>query len=252
MPEPASQQPFVPTQGSGLRRLIKAFRARPDLGQVGVAVLVGAVGFAAVVHVRVDEESALDGARRADLVQIWQELQRRSDRLEIELSELRTARLDLITAQDSEQAALEQARARQDQLAVLAGTIAASGPGIVTRISQISEKQTPASTLLTVVQAMREGGAEAIEIAGGNDEVVRIGVNSYFLDVDSRAAEVDGARLELPFVLTAIGEPGALEASLTFAGSVEFQAIDRHDEISIDAVREPSENEYARPATDDD
>jgi uncharacterized protein YlxW (UPF0749 family) len=252
MPEPANHQRFVPTQRSGLRRLIKAFRARPDLGQVGVAVLVGAVGFAAVVHVRVDEDTALDGARRADLAQIWQELQRRSDRLESEISELGEARLDLLTAQDSEQAALEQARTRQGQLAVLAGTVPASGPGIVTRISEIAERQTTASTLLTVVQALREGGAEAIEIKGGNDEVVRIGVDSYFLVAEGDAAEVDGVRVELPFVLTAIGEPVALEASVTFASSVEYETLDQHDDITIDAVREPPKNEYARPATDDD
>jgi uncharacterized protein YlxW (UPF0749 family) len=262
MPEPSSNQSsgseparFVPAQKSGLHRLMKAMRAKPDLGQVGVAVLVGALGFTAVVQVRTDDDELLERARRADLIEIFGDLQNRSERLETEIRDLQVARSELLSGEASEQAAREQAASRQGQLGVLAGTAPAQGPGIIMTIPDISQGKSPASTLLSVVQELRVAGAEAIQISGGNNEVVRVGVNTYFLEAgsDFRSVDVDGTHLTLPFVVTALGDAPALEGSMLFAGGVTDHAtVEEYGELSIDVVRERAENQYARPAVEDE
>lgn len=241
--------PFVPAAPSGLQRMIRALSARPDFGQVAVAVLVGALGFAAVVQVRIDDEDLLNRARRTDLIEIFGGLQQRSERLEDQIGELQAARSDLLSGEASEQAALEQAANRQRQLAVLAGTAPASGPGIEVTITGV---QTPATSMLSAVQELRVAGAEAIQIEGGNGAAVRVGVDTYFLDrTDPRSVDIDGVRLTLPFVITAIGEPSALEGAMAFPGGLTENAIiEQRERVTVDVLRDPTSPEYAQPAAD--
>lgn len=115
---------------------MRAARARPDLGQVAVAVLVGLLGFTAVLQVRGDDEDLLSRARRADLIQILDGLTVRGDQLERQIADLEADRRELVSGADSEQASLEQTATLARQLAVLAGTAAATGPGIVVKIGR--------------------------------------------------------------------------------------------------------------------
>jgi uncharacterized protein YlxW (UPF0749 family) len=249
---PEASKPFVPARRSGLKRLWKALKAKPDLGQVWVAVLIGALGFTAVVQVRIDDDELLERARRADLIEIFSDLQNRSNRLESEIRDLQTVRSELLSGEASEQAAREQAVARQGQLGVLAGTLPAQGPGIVVSIPQI-DSSSAAVALLSMVQELRVAGAEAIQVAGGNGETVRVGVNTYFIDADQPdTIEIDGKQLTLPVVITALGESRALAGSMSFGGSApESATVEEYGELTIDVVREPLDSEYARPAEDD-
>ena len=151
---PAAEEPtrrFVPTAPTGMHRLGKAMRARPDLGQVGVAVLVGLLGFAAAVQVRADDEDLLNRARRGDLFLILDGLTARGDQLEEQIAQLETDRRELLSGADSEAAALEQTAALAQQLAVLAGTVGATGPGITVTILD-PEGQVGARTMYSSVQ----------------------------------------------------------------------------------------------------
>lgn len=243
--------PFGLPPDSGLARLLKTLRTKPDVGQLGVGVLIAALGFAAVEQVQLEQEDLLEGARRSDLIEIFSSLQEQSDRLEEQARELRDTRRDLLSDEESEQTALEQARARQQEFGLLAGLQEASGPGIIIRVPEAT-----ASDLVTAVQELRVAGAEAIQIRGTTGKLVRVGVDTYFLDIEggTPAVSVGGEELTFPIDIRAIGDPAALEEIQLFLTDevAESWTITQHDVVDIDAVREPDTNEYARPAPDEE
>ncbi|MGH8822943.1 MAG: DUF881 domain-containing protein [Jiangellaceae bacterium] len=253
---PASR--FVPSPPSGMHRLIRAMQARPDLGQVAVAGLVGLLGFTAVLQVRGDDEDLLNRARRADLIQILDGLTVRGDQLERQISELEADRRELASGADTDQASLEQTATLARQLAVLAGTAAATGPGIVVTVNDPGGS-VPARALFSAIQELRSAGAEAIEIAGADDQQVRVVASTYVVD-DGAGIEIDGVHLEPAYQLTAIGEPQALTEAMNFPqGLVDTVTdnggrviVDQRDEVTVDAVHESTPAEYADPAPDDD
>jgi uncharacterized protein YlxW (UPF0749 family) len=255
--KPAMPRRFVPTAPTGLQRLGKALRARPDLGQVGVALLVGLLGFAAAVQVRADDEDLLNRARRGDLFLILDGLTARSDQLREQIAALEADRRELLSGADSEQAALEQTAALAQQLAVLAGTAGATGPGIVVTIMDPAGEVDP-RTMYSSVQELRSAGAEAIALSGADGTQVRVVASTYFID-DGQGIEVDGVHLEAPYRFTAIGDPETLAEAMEFPqGVVDAVTSDggtanvvQYDELSIDVVHEAPPPQYASPAPED-
>jgi uncharacterized protein YlxW (UPF0749 family) len=256
-PRTESPRRFVPTAPTGLQRLGRALRARPDLGQLGVGVLVGLLGFAAAVQVRADDEDLLSRARRGDLFQILDGLTARGDQLEEQIAALESDRRELLSGADSEEAALEQTAALARQLAVLAGTVEVTGPGVVVTIMDPAG-EVDARTMYSAVQELRSAGAEAIELSGANEAQVRVIASTYFID-DGEGIEVDGMHLEPPYRFTAIGDPETLAEAMEFPqGVVDAVTSDggtanvsQHDELVIDVVRQASQPQYASPAPDD-
>jgi len=233
-------------------------RARPDLGQGAVAILVGLLGFTAVLQVRGEDEDLLNRARRADLIQILDGLTVRGDQLERQVAELEADRRELASGADSEQASLEQTATLARQLAVLAGTAAATGPGIVVTVNDPAGSL-PARALFSAVQELRSAGAEAIEIAGADDQQARVVASTYVVD-DGSGVEVDGVHLEAPYRFTVIGEPQALTEAMNFPqGLVDTVTegggrvtVTQDDEVVVDAVHESTPAEYAVPAPEED
>lgn len=266
---PAAPQPFVPGTGrftpaapSGTKRLWNAVRQRPDGGQVLVAVLVALLGFGAVLQVRADDDDALANARRDDLVQILDGLRRQADRLDDHVAELESDRRDLVSGADTEAAALEQAEERARSTGVLAGTIAASGPGIIMTISD-PDHDVNAYTMLRAINELRVAGAEAIQMrGGGNDAAVRVVASTSFENPSSDVLTVGGVELEPPYEIVAIGEPGELSGSMMFANGVVASiegddeggaqaTVDEYDDLTVDVLHEPQAPQYARPAPED-
>lgn len=257
---PDDPQPrFTPTTPSGLERLWKAFKKRPDLGQVGVAVLVGLFAFGAVLQVRGDEEDALSQARRGELVQILDGLNRQGDRLEDQITELEADREELLTGADTEQAAAEQAKERARQLSILTGSAPATGPGITITIDDPDHNVT-AVTFLSAVQELRDTGAEAIQIEGGpRGTAVRIVADSYFLDSNS-GITISEVPLEPPYKITAIGDANTLASAMGFPGGVieKFEengaevTVTESDELTVDALHDSEPPKYAQPAPEED
>ncbi|MGH8827762.1 MAG: DUF881 domain-containing protein [Jiangellaceae bacterium] len=256
MPEDTPPR-FTPTAPSGLQRLWKALKQRPDVGQVVVGVLVGLLAFGAVLQVRGDEEDALSQARRNELFQILDGLTRQGERLEDQVAELETNRQELLTGADTEQAAVEQAKERARQLSILTGSAPATGPGIDISISD-PQRNVTAVTFLSAVQELRDTGAEAIQIEGGRDTAVRIVAGSYFLDSDS-GVTVSGVPLEPPYNIVAIGDAGTLASAMGFPGGVteKFEedggevTVTEHDEVTVDALHDSTPPEYAQPAPEE-
>jgi len=234
---------------SGRQRLVAAvWPPRVTRAQLIVAVLLFVLGLGLAIQVRSNsDESALRGARQEDLVRILDELDNRTQRLEDEKQRLEDQRTELENSSDQAEEARKQTQQKEQQLGILAGTVAAQGPGITLTI------QDPAQTvdsdkLLDTIQELRAAGAEAIQVNG-----TRV-VASTFFSGTAGAIEVDGKRITAPYTFEVIGEPQDLEPALNIPGGVvqtleKEQAtavVERSEKIIVDALRPAERPDYAR------
>lgn len=255
-PRPADDQSSAAAPGPrALRGLLRPRLRRVDLG---VGVLLAVLGFALVVQVRSTQaDGLLASARQGDLVQILDELSNRSDRLRQEVSSLTVAQQRLSSGSGADQAALAEARSRTSLLGVLAGTVPASGPGVVVRITD-PKTQVSASLLLNALEELRDAGAEAVQIEGtgasGRSVQVRVVASSFLVDTRSGIA-VDGVDLTAPYRFVVVGEPGTLAGAMAIPGGIEdavrqqggSAVVSRPDKVVVGALRVLDKPRYARP-----
>ncbi|WP_053170943.1 DUF881 domain-containing protein [Streptomyces sp. SBT349] len=248
--EPAADGPGRPTGRAALRAAL--WPPRAARGQVVAAVLLFVLGLGLAIQVRAagSEETALRGARQEDLVRILSDMEDRTARLEAEKADLEEQRTELETSSDQAEEARRQTEERERQLGILAGTLAAEGPGITLRIEDpLSAVQ--ADMLLDAVQELRAAGAEAMQI---ND--VRIVAATSFTD-DNGGVHVDGRPVRAPFRIRAIGRPQDLEPALNIPGGVvqsleNEQAtvvIERPETVTVDALRSAEQPDYAQSSS---
>ncbi|WP_338315269.1 DUF881 domain-containing protein [Streptomyces bohaiensis] len=219
--------------------------------QLIVAALLFVLGLGLAVQIRAaGEDGALRGARPEDLVRILSDLDERTKRLDEERGTLERQRTELESSSDQAEEARRQNRERELQLGVLAGTVAATGPGIEVRISD-PQQAVGADRLLDAVQELRAAGAEALQING-----VRVVASTSFVD-DADRVLVDGEPVERPFRVDVIGRPQDLEPALNIPGGV-VQSLDkegatvtvnRPDEVTVDALRSAEPPDYAQSSS---
>jgi uncharacterized protein YlxW (UPF0749 family) len=244
--EPEASQAEVPT---GRQRLGAAvWPPRVTRAQLIVAVLLFVLGLGLAIQVRSNsDESALRGARQEDLVRILDELDNRTQRLEDEKQRLEDQRTELENSSDQAEEARKQTQQKEQQLGILAGTVAAQGPGITLTIQDPSGT-VESDMLLDTIQELRAAGAEAVQVNG-----TRVVANTFF----SGAAgdiEVDGKRITAPYTFKVIGKPQDLEPALNIPGGVvqtleKEQAtatVERSEKIIVDALRPAERPDYAR------
>ncbi|MGK5631234.1 DUF881 domain-containing protein [Streptomyces sp. URMC 123] len=241
-----------PAQLTGRERLRAGlWPPRITRAQLTFAILLFVLGLGLAIQVRSTSDSgALRGARQEDLVRILDELDDRSQRLEDEKRRLEDQRRELETSSDQAEEARKQTVQREQQLGILAGTIAAQGPGITITVSDTAGKVT-ANKLLDAIQELRAAGAEAIQI---ND--VRVVANTYFEDVGG-GVRIDGKKVSQPFRFKVIGKPQDLEPALHIPGGVvqtleKEQAtvtVARAEKIIVDALRPGERPDYARSSS---
>ena len=122
------------------------------------------LGFGLALQVRSTEQTdGLSTARESDLVRILDDLTSRNERLAAEQRDLQATRDRLASGGDTSTTALQEARLRAQTLGILAGTLAAQGPGVVLTVTDPTGK-IDAATLLDVVEELRDAGAEAIQV----------------------------------------------------------------------------------------
>jgi uncharacterized protein YlxW (UPF0749 family) len=250
-PPTTDPAPTVTESPQGIHKLIAMVRSRPGRGKIIAGVLLAILGFGAVAQGRaVSEPNDYAGARRGDLIQLLDSLDAARDRAEEDIRRLEAERLQLQNSSTRTQAALRGAREEASALAILSGTVGATGPGIVIRIDDPSG-QVSAATLLNVIEELRDAGAEAIEI---NDSA-RVVAQTYLAD-HTDGVSVDGTVVSPPFIIDAIGSPHTLSEAVEFpggvadiveglGGSVQVEERDTVDVTSLAVRREP---EYAQPA----
>jgi uncharacterized protein YlxW (UPF0749 family) len=248
--EPAGEQEPGLT---GRQRLAQGlWPPRVTRAQLIVAVLLFGLGFGLAVQVasNSDGDSALRGARQEDLVLILDELDDRTQRLEDEKAGLETQRDELENSSDQAEEARKQTLEKERQLGILAGTVAAQGPGITMTIDD-TKGTVEADMLLDAIQELRAAGAEAIQVNG-----VRV-VAGTFLTDSGKSVSVDGNKINAPYRFKVIGKPQDLEPALNIPGGVvqtleKEQAtvtVERSAKIVVDALRAAKQPDYARSSS---
>jgi uncharacterized protein YlxW (UPF0749 family) len=220
--------------------------------QVLIGVILAVLGFALVTQLRAAQHSErFASARQEDLVRILDDLTARGERLRTEIQDLERTRERLSGGAGQDAAALAESRRRQDVLRILAGTVAAAGPGVVVTIKD-PEHAVTSDVLLDTMQELRDAGAEALQV---ND--VRLTAASWFSDADD-AVVADGATLRAPYVFTAIGDPHTLADAMAIPGGVVDSVSGRsgattdvveRSRVVVDALRALSTPRYARAAS---
>jgi len=242
----------TPAQARARLRTTLSWRARP--GTTVTTVLFVLVGFVAAVQLA-SPDDGLDRASRTDLVQILSSLDTRAAQLEEEVSQLEQTRAELVAGAGTSEAARAEAEARLQTLGILAGTLAAEGPGVELVVSDPAGT-VDASTMLSVVQELRDARAEAVQIEGSPDRSVRVVASTAFVDVPTGGVSVGGVTLGPPYRVLAIGDPDTLGPALRIPGgavtSLETSGASvsiRDDSVVVvDALLEPTTPSYARPA----
>ncbi|GAA4666934.1 DUF881 domain-containing protein [Streptomyces chumphonensis] len=221
---------------------------RLNRNQLIAAALLFVLGLGLAIQVRsTSEDSALRGARQEDLVRILDELDDRTTRLEDEKQRLETQRSELENSSDQAEEARQQREERERQLGILAGTVAAQGPGIEVRISGPADV-VEADRLLDAIQELRAAGAEAMQI---ND--VRVVADTYFTNAEG-GVNIDGQSVSPPYVFEVIGRPQDLEPALNIPGGVVQSlqgdgatvTITPSDTVVVDALRSAQRPDYAQ------
>lgn len=213
-PEPETADENVETPPSGRRRLVEGlWPPRVSRAQLIVAVLLFGLGFGLAVQVasNSDGDSALRGARQEDLVRILDELDSRTQRLEDEKQGLEDQRTELENSSNQAEEARKQTVEKQKQLGILAGTVAAQGPGITLTIDD-AKGTVKADMLLDAIQELRAAGAEAIQVNG-----VRVVAGTYLAD-SGGGVKVDGNKITQPYRFKVIGKPQDLEPAAEHSG----------------------------------
>ncbi|GFE26360.1 DUF881 domain-containing protein [Streptomyces nigrescens] len=234
---------------TGRERLVASlWPPRLTRAQLIVALLLFILGLGLAIQVRsTSDSSALRGARQEDLVRILDELDNRSQRLTDEQRRLEGQKTELANSSDQAEEARKQTVEKEQQLGVLAGTVAAQGPGINLTIDDPTHS-VEADKLLDTIQELRAAGAEAIQV---ND--VRVVADSSLSDVRG-GVEIDGKSVMQPFRFKVIGKPEDLEPALNIPGGVvqtleKEQAkvsVTREEKIIVNALREAKRPDYAR------
>ena len=261
-PEPAAPVPGPPRPGArsrrpGLRRLWASL-VHPGRGQVIAAVILFVVGMGGVVQIRLNAaDDTYTSARREDLVSLLDGLGSESRRLESELAELQRTQAELRSGADSQRVAREEAQRRAGELAILAGTAPAEGPGIRLRITDPAGK-VGADLLLDAVEEMRDAGAEVIEI----NDTVRVVGSTWFgtgaPGLGGSGLVVDGVPVARPITFDVIGDPHSLEEAARFRGGLVSEItspdvggqvqVDQQDRVLVSSLHASRENQYAQPA----
>jgi uncharacterized protein YlxW (UPF0749 family) len=238
---------------TGRQRLLAGlWPPRLTRAQLIVAVLLFVLGLGLAIQVRSTSDSggALRGARQEDLVRILTEVDNRTQRLDDEKRGLESQRSELETSSDQAAEALKQTQQKARELGVLAGTVAAQGPGITLTVTD-PHGSVEADSLLDTIQELRAAGAEAIQING-----VRVVADTYFTQATDGVL-IDGHKVSQPYVFKVIGNPQDLEPALNIPGGVvqtleKEQAtaeVVRAQKIIVDALRPSKQPDYARSSS---
>ena len=240
-PESPDQQRLV------WRRLGDSLRPQATTAQVIVGLLCLLLGLSIAAQVRQGEDS-LEGASQQELVRLLDESGRHSSDLEVENAELERTLETLRSGREDDVAAQNAAEERLSDLEILAGTVPATGRGTVITIAD-PEQGVRASTLLGVVQELRNAGAEVIQIGD-----VRVVASTSITTAPGGGLLVDGTAIGSPYEIRAIGDPAVMEPALripggaadSVAGDGGSLAAIADDDVRIDATVQLSAPEHSR------
>ena len=224
---------------------------RPASSQLVMALLLAGLAFAMTIQFRHKDAADYSGVRGTELVQLLRSLDSANERISTQVNELTVTRNDLLSSTQKSAEAELQARKRADDLSILAGSVAATGPGVILAIDDPDAK-IDAAALLNAVEELRDAGAEVIAINGS----ARVVAQTYFLD-DGNSVRVGGHQLKRPFVIEAIGDPSTMAEAMRFRGGLADKVqsrggtlnISTSDKVTITALADVKRPGYAQPSS---
>lgn len=217
---------------------------RGNLLAAGITVLLG---LALVAQVQSTQAGDLEELRQDDLIALLDDVTARADSLDDEVRRLELDR-DRLAGGENDVAAAQAAQSRLDSYQILAGTVAAVGPGIEVLVRD-PERELTTTALIDMIQELRDGGAEAIQIGK-----VRV-VASTWVEVRRDTLTVDGTTVTEPYSVKAIGDPHTLAGALAIPGGFTDNVrrnggsvdAEERDEVTLDALHQPAPQKYAQP-----
>lgn len=229
-------------------RLLRVGAPRATRANAVGAVLAVSLGFAIAAQVQSTQAEGLEGLRTDELWRILDDVTQNNQRLADEIRDLEEAKAQLESGVGQNEAALQAAQARLDTYSVLAGVIAATGPGVTVTIAD-PEEMVRASLLLETIEELRNAGAEALEV---ND--VRIVASTWFADA-REGLRISGQVVTPPYLITALGDAQGLASAMEIPGGVTESVrrvgaeavVEPSDALVIDALHETTTPRYARP-----
>lgn len=214
LPGPNPEPEDVGTRRDVVGRLSSALKFRANRSQLLAGALCALLGFAFVAQLQQTEDAGFSQLSEPELIRILGDVDSRNQRLEQESASLRRDEDELRSSTNQQEAAQKQAEERARSMQIITGTVPVTGPGIDVTITA-QPGQLSASNLVTLVQELRDAGAEAIEIGGH-----RVVVSTYFTDTPTGGLEIDGEPVDLPIRILAIGQPDTMDTALRIPGGI--------------------------------
>ena len=218
----------------------KATRARL-YSSVLVTVLCALLGFSYAIQLN-NTTSTYETMSEDELTKLISET---STQRKSELSNQLDSLKDTV---DKNEKAAEIARQNAESNGILSGRLPVSGEGVVIRISKGSKRDIDASILFTLLEELRNSGAEVIEI---ND--IRVITSTYISDT-ADGLDCDGTNIKAPFIIRAIGDSDNLQNAVNLAGGVGSRlkvkygatvSIVPSDKVEITSTRSAPQYTYA-------
>jgi uncharacterized protein YlxW (UPF0749 family) len=196
--------------------ILERLRPNPQSPKTRHALTIGFVtlSFGLLLSVTLrgaDTDELFQNSNESDLIVLLDSLQQRLSRLQSEQFELKSARADIL-AGDAEEA-LAKAQEQLFAMNVLNGSVPVQGPGLEIRIQ--SDREFSYDLMLSLVQELRDAGAEAIEVNG-----IRINARSYFGQTLNGIVTINGERVFPVYLIKVIGDSETIETALTIPGGV--------------------------------
>ena len=228
-----------------------------------VLTLALLLGFAISAQVRQTRTQGLETLREDELLGVLDTVTQEGVRLGAELRDLERTRDRLASGADSELEAIDiarefgvdpgridvVARERADTLGLLAGSKAATGPGVRLTIAD-PDGRVGATVILDAIEELRDAGAEVLQV--GPQRVV---MGTFFSDSDA-GVSVSGTALSPPYVILAIGDPATMASAMGIPGGVSESVrglrgevtVEQLDSLDITAIHRSDPPRFATPA----
>lgn len=242
--------PQVRKRGKGKKRLdgTAGFRVRAS-STILITLMCALLGFGYMTQIN-SGPSAYETMSEDELVRLINETSTQAQNLEQRKNQLSQQLSSLKAAADQREQAQRIANQNKETSGIISGRLPAQGKGVIVTIGKGTDKDIDASTMFTLIEELRNAGAEVISI---ND--VRVVTSTSIWTDEDGDLECDGIPLGTPYTVRAIGNPADLQNAVNIAGGVGSRlkvvygarvTVKQSDNVEINATREPSTNKYAK------
>lgn len=242
---------FPQVRGRKGKRELKGvsdFRVRAS-SAILITLMCALLGFGYMTQIN-SGPSTYETMSEDELVRLINETSTQAQNLEQRKNQLSQQLSSLKAAADQRAQAQRIANQNKETSGIISGRLPAQGKGVMITISKGKDKDIDASTMFTLIEELRNAGAEVIAI---ND--VRVVTSTSIWADEDGSLECDGIPLTAPYKVRAIGNPSDLQNAVNIAGGIGSRlkvmygakvTVKQSDSVQIDATREPSTNNYAK------